>query len=59
VMTEACIHVAGVHDRMPVILAKEAWGGWLDGLADTARLLCEPYAEAMSVRRTDEPWVRR
>ena len=31
VMTEACIHVQGVHDRMPVILARDSWADWLDG----------------------------
>jgi putative SOS response-associated peptidase YedK len=31
VMTEACIHVANVHDRMPVILKREDWSHWLDG----------------------------
>jgi putative SOS response-associated peptidase YedK len=59
VMTEACIHVQDVHDRMPVILARETWGDWLDGPPDAAKLLCQPYPADMVVRRTDEPWVRR
>jgi putative SOS response-associated peptidase YedK len=59
VMTDACAHVADVHDRMPVILPRDAWADWLDGTADSARLLCQPYPEAMTVRRTTEPWVRR
>jgi len=59
VMTDACAHVRGVHDRMPVILAEQSWANWLDGPPDDARLLCQPYLAAMSVRRTDEPWVRR
>jgi putative SOS response-associated peptidase YedK len=25
VMTEACHHIAGVHDRIPVILKREDW----------------------------------
>jgi putative SOS response-associated peptidase YedK len=29
VMTEACIHVADVHDRMPVTLRHDL-GDWLD-----------------------------
>jgi putative SOS response-associated peptidase YedK len=49
VMTEACIHVADVHDRMPVILARETWGDWLDGAPDAARLLCQPYPADMVV----------
>ena len=59
VMTNACAHVANVHDRMPVILPRDAWAHWLEGTIDSARLLCQPYPEAMTVRRTTEPWVRR
>lgn len=59
VMTEACIHVADVHDRMPVILRREDWGDWLDGPPDAAGLLCRPYPELMTVERTSDPWVRR
>ena len=59
VMTEACIHVADVHDRMPVILRREDWGDWLDGPPDDARLLCRPYPELMAVNRTADPWARR
>jgi putative SOS response-associated peptidase YedK len=58
-MTEACAHVQGVHDRMPVILARDAWADWLEGAPDDARLLCQPYPADMVVRRTDEPWVKR
>ena len=59
VMTEACVHVAGVHDRMPVILARDTWADWLDGLPDAARLLCQPYPAEMVTRRTVDPWVKR
>ena len=59
VMTEACIHLAGVHDRMPVILQRESWSDWLDGPPDAARLLCQPYPADMVVRRTDERWAQR
>jgi putative SOS response-associated peptidase YedK len=59
VMTEACIHVASVHNRMPVILRREDWGDWLDGTPDDARLLCRPYPDLMVVDRTFDPWVRR
>jgi hypothetical protein len=43
VMTEACEHVAGVHDRMPAILPRSDWADWLDGPPDAAGLLCRPY----------------
>jgi putative SOS response-associated peptidase YedK len=59
VMTEACIHVADVHDRMPVILQSSDWGDWLDGPPDGAGLLCRPYPDLMVKERTSEPWVRR
>lgn len=55
VMTDACAHVQGVHDRMPVILSQETWGDWLDGPPDAARLLCQPYPADMVVRRTTDP----
>ena len=59
VMTEACQHVASVHDRMPVILERDDWADWLDGAPDQAGLLCRPYPELMAVERTGETWVRR
>jgi putative SOS response-associated peptidase YedK len=59
VMTEACVHVADVHDRMPVILKREDWRDWLDGPPDHAGLLCRPYPELMVCERTAESWVRR
>ena len=59
VMTEACIHVADLHDRMPVIVRREDWGDWLEGPPDAAGLLCRPFPELMVVNRTTDPWVRR
>jgi putative SOS response-associated peptidase YedK len=59
VMTEACEHVAGVHDRMPAILPRADWADWLDGPPDAAGLLCRPWELGMSIMRTQEPWVRR
>ena len=59
VMTEACEHVAGVHDRMPAILPRSDWADWLDGPPDAAGLLCRPYELGMTVERTEEAWVRR
>ncbi len=59
VMTEACVHVQDVHDRMPVILRRETWDDWLDGAPDGARLLCQPYPADMVVRRTADPWFKR
>jgi len=58
VMTEACEHVAGVHDRMPAILPRGDWTDWLDGPPDAAGVLCRPFEAAMTVERTEEAWVR-
>jgi putative SOS response-associated peptidase YedK len=59
IMTEACIHVADVHDRMPVILRQRDWEDWLDGAPDDARILCRPYPDLMVVNRTTERWNAR
>lgn len=59
VMTEACVHLAGVHDRMPVILAAGEREAWVAGSAADALALCRPWGGAMTVDRTPEPWVRR
>lgn len=42
VMTEACQHVADVHDRMPVILRRDDWADWLDGAPDKAGCYAGP-----------------
>ena len=59
VMTEACIRVADVHDRMPVILKRDDWSDWLDGAPDAAGLLCRPYPDLLACDRTTDAWVRR
>jgi putative SOS response-associated peptidase YedK len=59
VMTEACVHVANVHDRMPVVLRPGDWSRWTDAPAEEARQLCVPYPGAMVVRANDEAWARR
>lgn len=59
VMTDVCIHVADVHDRMPVILRPEDWSRWTDAPPAEARSLCVPYSGEMTINRSSEPWVRR
>ena len=59
VMTEACAHVQGVHDRMPAILSQCDWTDWLDGAPDAAGLLCRPYEADMTLERTAERWASR
>lgn len=57
VMTEACSQMVDVHDRMPVILAREHWHCWTEGSADDALRLCRTCDLALHVERTDERWA--
>ncbi len=34
--------MSALHERMPVILEREAWAAWLDGAADPAAALMRP-----------------
>ena len=43
--------VAGVHDRMPAMIAPEHAGQWLDGDLDEALALLEPFASAAMTAR--------
>lgn len=52
VMTEACVLVADVHDRMRGVLQQDDWSPRLDGSPVEARALCQPYPVAMTVDRT-------
>lgn len=59
VMTDASLHVADVHDRMPVILASADWERWTAGTPAEALQLCVPYAGEMTIRRTGDRWSAR
>ena len=50
VMTEACIHVADIHDRMPVILKRSDWADWLDGTVLRTDMLWESFWAAIRAR---------
>ena len=50
VTTDANSAVAGIHDRMPVILPKEAEETWLHGESAQARKLLTPYAGPVNLR---------
>lgn len=58
-MTDANAQVALVHNRMPVILARESWGRWLGGTPSEAYDLCVPFQGELALDRTDEPWFKR
>ncbi|GGD70192.1 SOS response-associated peptidase [Croceicoccus mobilis] len=59
VMTDACVHLAGVHDRMPVLIDPAEREQWSEGTPEEAFVLCRPYAGDMLVERTEQPWNAR
>ena len=50
VTTDAAEAVQPIHDRMPVILAREDEETWLAGSVDEARAILKPYAGPVTVR---------
>lgn len=50
VTTDANEAVAGIHDRMPVIVPRDSIDAWLEGPAEEARRLLRPYEGVMSLR---------
>jgi putative SOS response-associated peptidase YedK len=50
VTTDANDAIAEIHDRMPVILPKEAEAAWLHGDVAEANALVKPYAEPVALR---------
>ncbi|WP_353227625.1 SOS response-associated peptidase family protein [Novosphingobium sp.] len=57
VMVAASPQMADVHDRMPVIVAREAWATWLHGESDAAFALCQTYGGELAVDRTADRWA--
>jgi len=57
VMTDACIDMGDIHDRMPVILAPEDRAAWLVGTPEEALALCRPFTGELHIERTSEPWA--
>jgi putative SOS response-associated peptidase YedK len=47
-----------VHERMPVLLAAEDQVRWLGGSPDEALALCRPWAGAIAIDHTDQPWAK-
>lgn len=58
VMTSSYGVVRDVHDRMPVIVAKADWEGWIEGSVEEAMTLCRPYEGSIEVERSNELWSR-
>lgn len=59
VMTEASSAVAGIHDRMPVILKTQDHHRWTNGQPDEAMALCTPWDDKLTIERSGTPWVRK
>lgn len=57
VMCDSCEAMAEVHDRMPVVLAREDWSAWLGGAEDAALALCRQWTRGLSVDRTGVLWA--
>ncbi len=50
---------AAVHERMPVLLAREDHARWLAAPPAEALALCRPWPGALVIERTAEGWARR
>ncbi|MEQ4303349.1 SOS response-associated peptidase [Plantactinospora sp. B6F1] len=48
VTTAALGELAGVHDRMPLLLSRQRWSDWLHGADDPALLLAPPDEKSLS-----------
>ena len=56
VMVDGCPQMAEVHDRMPVVLARENWEQWLAGTPAEAFALCQTCFSELAIDRTAERW---
>nr|WP_305095530.1 SOS response-associated peptidase family protein [Croceibacterium sp. D39] len=59
VMTEACVDMDGLHDRMPVIVASADRAAWTNASPEEAFAVCRPWPGALALDRTAEPWAGR
>ena len=57
VMAQSSPQMAEVHDRMPVILAREDWAGWTGGTPDQAFALCRTWPGGLVAEHTAERWA--
>jgi len=59
VMTDSAGSAAQeVHTRMPVLLAREDYEGWLAGSSEDAKALCRAWQGDLSIEPSDESWVK-
>jgi len=57
VMVDASPEMVEVHDRMPVILAREDWDAWQTADPGEAFALCRTWKGPLAVERTPERWA--
>lgn len=59
VMTDSTgTDAAEVHERMPVLLSPDDQARWLKDVAEDALALCRPWAGAIAIDRTAQPWAK-
>jgi putative SOS response-associated peptidase YedK len=56
-MTQACVHVAGVHHRMAMVLRQDDGSRWTDAVAEEARVCASHVLARCSSSRPGEPCV--
>ncbi|WP_423142920.1 SOS response-associated peptidase [Parablastomonas sp. CN1-191] len=59
VMVDACEAMVDVHDRMPVLLAREDWDRWQTASPEDALPLVRKWDLELLAERTDERWAGR
>jgi putative SOS response-associated peptidase YedK len=57
VMVDSAPAMAEVHDRMPVILARDNWEQWIGGSIDHALDLCQTWRGPLLADHTGDRWV--
>lgn len=58
VMTDACIEIGDLHDRMPVILTPAESRRWVETTdREEALELCRSWPHGLAVAHTQEPWT--
>ena len=57
VMVDGHKQMAEVHDRMPLILAREDWQAWTGSPTETALAMCRTWPGELDVDRTTERWA--
>jgi putative SOS response-associated peptidase YedK len=56
VMVDGHAQMADVHDRMPLILAREDWATWQQASPEDALALCRTWPGDLVVDRSTELW---